>query len=335
MQNDVRIFAWGKGPWLSPDSQKDPKLNMVERSCTRGSLMITGFGPAPKSFLLSPSPHRGRNYWAPTTRRLFGGQIVGQALVAAAKSVSEDVHMHSLHCYFVREGDPKVPVLYQVERTRTGASFSVRSVKAVQHGKAIFICQVSFQQAQPSPMQHQFSMPTVPPPEELLDSETLIDQYLRDPNLQEKYRVGLNRIPAREVPIEIKPVNPPPLNQLQSMEPKQMFWVRARGYIGEGDIKMHCCVAAYISDYAFLGTAALPHRWQHKVRFMVSLDHSMWFHAPFRADHWMLYECESPWAGGSRGLVQGRLWRRDGVLAVSCAQEGVIRVNPRVSKSKL
>uniref|UniRef100_A0A9L0TSG8 Acyl-coenzyme A thioesterase 8 n=5 Tax=Euteleostomi TaxID=117571 RepID=A0A9L0TSG8_HORSE len=239
---------------------------------------------------------RGRNYWAPTTRRLFGGQIVGQALVAAAKSVSEDVHMHSLHCYFVREGDPKVPVLYQVERTRTGASFSVRSVKAVQHGKAIFICQVSFQQAQPSPMQHQFSMPTVPPPEELLDSETLIDQYLRDPNLQEKYRVGLNRIPAREVPIEIKPVNPPPLNQLQSMEPKQMFWVRARGYIGEGDIKMHCCVAAYISDYAFLGTAALPHRWQHKVRFMVSLDHSMWFHAPFRADHWMLYECESPWA---------------------------------------
>uniref|UniRef100_F6W0D2 Troponin C, skeletal muscle n=1 Tax=Equus caballus TaxID=9796 RepID=F6W0D2_HORSE len=207
---------------------------------------------------------RGRNYWAPTTRRLFGGQIVGQALVAAAKSVSEDVHMHSLHCYFVREGDPKVPVLYQVERTRTGASFSVRSVKAVQHGKAIFICQVSFQQAQPSPMQHQFSMPTVPPPEELLDSETLIDQYLRDPNLQEKYRVGLNRIPAREVPIEIKPVNPPPLNQLQSMEPKQMFWVRARGYIGEGDIKMHCCVAAYISDYAFLGTAALPHRWQHK-----------------------------------------------------------------------
>uniref|UniRef100_F6YQK7 Acyl-CoA thioesterase 8 n=1 Tax=Equus caballus TaxID=9796 RepID=F6YQK7_HORSE len=175
---------------------------------------------------------RGRNYWAPTTRRLFGGQIVGQALVAAAKSVSEDVHMHSLHCYFVREGDPKVPVLYQVERTRTGASFSVRSVKAVQHGKAIFICQVSFQQAQPSPMQHQFSMPTVPPPEELLDSETLIDQYLRDPNLQEKYRVGLNRIPAREVPIEIKPVNPPPLNQLQSMEPKQMFWVRARGYIG-------------------------------------------------------------------------------------------------------
>ncbi|XP_049635284.1 acyl-coenzyme A thioesterase 8 isoform X1 [Suncus etruscus] len=278
---------------------------------------------------------RGRHYWVPTTQRLFGGQIVGQALVAAAKSVTEDVNVHSLHCYFVRAGDPKVPVLYQVERIRTGTSFSVRSVKAVQHGKPIFICQASFQQAQPSPIQHQFSMPTVPPPEELLGQKTLIDQYLRDPNLHEKYRVGLNRIAAQEVPIEIRVVNPPTLKELQKLESKQMFWVRAQGHIGEGDIKMHCCVAAYISDYAFLGTALLPHISHHRAHFMASLDHSMWFHAPFRADHWMLYECESPWAGGSRGLVQGRLWRRDGVLAVSCAQEGVIRVTPSVSKSKL
>ncbi|KAF6284059.1 acyl-CoA thioesterase 8 [Rhinolophus ferrumequinum] len=232
-------------------------------------------------------------------------------------------------------GDPKVPVLYQVERTRTGTSFSVRSVKAVQHGKPIFVCQASFQQAQPSPVQHQCSMPAVPPPEELLDHEALIAQYLRDPNLHEKYRVGLNRIAAQEVPIEIKMVNPPTLNKLQNREPNQMFWVRARGHIGEGDIKMHCCVAAYISDYAFLGTALLPHHYQHKVCFMASLDHSMWFHAPFRADHWMLYECKSPWAGGSRALVHGQLWRRDGVLAVSCSQEGVIRVKPRVSESKL
>lgn len=157
----------------------------------------------------------------------------------------------------------------------------------------------------------------------------------RDPNLHKKYRVGLNRVAAQEVPIEIKVVNPPTLTQLQALEPKQMFWVRARGYIGEGDIKMHCCVAAYISDYAFLGTALLPHQSKYKVNFMASLDHSMWFHAPFRADHWMLYECESPWAGGSRGLVHGRLWRRDGVLAVTCAQEGVIRLKPQVSESKL
>ncbi|XP_032646914.1 acyl-coenzyme A thioesterase 8 [Chelonoidis abingdonii] len=277
---------------------------------------------------------RGRHHWVPVTRRLFGGQIVGQALVAAAKAVSEDVHAHSLHCYFVRAGDPMVPVLYQVERTRTGKSFSVRSVKAIQHGKPILICQASFQQSQESPVQHQFTMPTVPPPEELRTQEELIQKYLQDPNLVEKYRRGLNKILAQEVPVEIKPVNPSEILCQLPQEPKQLFWVRARGYIGECDMKLHCCVAAYISDYAFLGTALLPHR-QHPVKFMVSLDHSMWFHAPFRADHWMLYECESPWAGGCRGLVHGRLWRRDGVLAVTCAQEGVIRVKQSPAESKL
>ncbi|NXA43044.1 ACOT8 thioesterase, partial [Eudromia elegans] len=235
---------------------------------------------------------------------------------------------------FPAPGDPKVPVLYEVERTRTGRSFSVRSVKAIQHGKPIFICQASFQLVQESPVQHQFSMPAVPPPEELLTQEELINTFLQNPNLAERYRKQLNKIEAKDVPIDIKPVNPPGMFFSEAQEPKLLFWVRARGYIGECDSKVHCCVAAYISDYAFLGTALLPHR-QHDVKFMVSLDHSMWFHAPFRADHWMLYECESPWAGGCRGLVHGRLWRRDGVLAVTCAQEGVIRVAQKPESSKL
>uniref|UniRef100_A0A8B9V7T8 Acyl-CoA thioesterase 8 n=1 Tax=Anas zonorhyncha TaxID=75864 RepID=A0A8B9V7T8_9AVES len=183
-------------------------------------------------------------------------------------------------------------------------------------------------------MQHQFSMPAVPPPEELLTQEELIARFLQNPNLAEKYRRRLNKIQAENVPIDIKPVNPPDIFTTEQQEPKQLFWVRARGYIGDADMKAHCCVAAYISDYAFLGTALLPHR-QYNVKFMVSLDHSMWFHAPFRADHWMLYECESPWAGGCRGLVHGRLWRRDGVLAVTCAQEGVIRVEQKPTQSKL
>ncbi|KAG8446540.1 hypothetical protein GDO86_014118 [Hymenochirus boettgeri] len=122
---------------------------------------------------------RGSHYWVPKTQRLFGGQIVGQALVAAASSVSEDVYVHSLHCYFVRAGDPKVPALYQVERIRDGRSFCVRSVKAIQHGVPILICQASFQQLQESPLQHQFTMPTVPPPEDLLSREELINKYLR------------------------------------------------------------------------------------------------------------------------------------------------------------
>ncbi|KAJ6655530.1 hypothetical protein lerEdw1_005001 [Lerista edwardsae] len=122
---------------------------------------------------------RGQHHWVPVTRRLFGGQIVGQALVAAARAVGAELQAHSLHCYFVRAGDPTVPVLYQVERTRTGRSFSVRSVKAVQHGQPILICQASFQQAQPTPIQHQFHMPDVPLPEELLTQEELIQKYLR------------------------------------------------------------------------------------------------------------------------------------------------------------
>ncbi|KAM6113054.1 acyl-coenzyme A thioesterase 8 [Pterocles gutturalis] len=277
---------------------------------------------------------RGRHHWVPATQRLFGGQIVGQALVAAARAVSRDEQVHSLHCYFVRAGDPSVPVLYEVERTRTGKSFSVRSVKAIQHGKPIFTCQASFQLCQSSPVQHQFTMPAVPPPEELLTQEELIQKFLQNPNLAERYRKHLNKIQAEDVPIDIKPVNPPDMFCSELQEPKQLFWVRARGYIGETDMKVHCCVAAYISDYAFLGTALLPHR-QYHIKVMVSLDHSMWFHAPFRADHWMLYECESPWSGGSRALVQGRLWRRDGVLAVTCAQEGVIRVKQPPDESKL
>uniref|UniRef100_A0A3Q3WV44 Acyl-coenzyme A thioesterase 8 n=1 Tax=Mola mola TaxID=94237 RepID=A0A3Q3WV44_MOLML len=278
--------------------------------------------------------YRGTHHWVPRTQRLFGGQIVGQALVAAAKSVGDNLFAHSLHCYFVRAGDPKVPVLYQVERTRDGRSFSVRSVKAIQHGQPILICQASFHMQQESPLQHQFTMPVVPQPEDLLTVEELIHLYLSKPDLAENAKQDLNKLLAIEVPIVIKPVNPPHFYRLPASEPRKLFWVRARGHIGEGNMKLHCCVAAYVSDFAFLGTALLPYP-NYRAKFMASLDHAMWFHSTFRSDEWMLYECESPWAGGSRGLVQGRLWRRDGVLAASCSQEGVLRVKPVTEPSKL
>ncbi|AWP03421.1 Acyl-coenzyme A thioesterase 8 [Scophthalmus maximus] len=278
--------------------------------------------------------YRGTHHWVPHTQRLFGGQIVGQALVAAAKSVGENLYAHSLHCYFVRAGDPKVPILYQVDRTRDGNSFTVRSVRAIQHGQPILICQASFQKLQPSPLHHQCTMPVVPPPEDLLTVEELIQLYLNKPDLSEKSRQGLNKLLANEVPIEIKPVQPKPLYSPTASEPRKLFWVRAQGYIGEGNMKLHCCVAAYVSDFAFLGTALLPYP-DYRAHFLASLDHSMWFHSTFRSDEWMLYECDSPWAGGSRGLVHGRLWRRDGVLAVSCSQEGVLRVKALTETSKL
>ncbi|XP_061901440.1 acyl-coenzyme A thioesterase 8 [Entelurus aequoreus] len=278
--------------------------------------------------------YRGTHHWVPRTQRLFGGQIIGQALVAAAKSVSDHLYAHSLHCYFVRAGDPKVPVLYQVDRTRDGRSFTVRSVKAIQHGQPIMICQASFQMPQPSPLQHQFTMPVVVPPEELLTVEELIQIYLSKPDLAENARQGFSKLLANEVPIDIKPVNPSQFYRPAAADPKKLFWVRARGHIGEGNMKLHCCVAAYISDFALLGIAILPYP-KYRAEFTASLDHAMWFHNTFRSDEWLLYECESPWAGGSRGLVQGRLWRRDGVLAASCSQEGVLRVKPVAEPSKL
>ncbi|CAL1608768.1 unnamed protein product [Knipowitschia caucasica] len=278
--------------------------------------------------------YRGTHHWVPKSQRLFGGQIVGQALVAAAKSVNDSLYAHSLHCYFVRAGDPKVPVLYQVDRTRDGRSFSVRSVKAIQHGKPILICQASFHILQPSPIEHQFTMPVVPPPEDLRTIEELIQIYLNKPDLAENLKLGLNKLLANEVPIEIKPVSPPTFNRAFATEPKMVFWVRARGFIGEGNMKLHTCVAAYVSDYSFLRTALLPYPNQ-RVMFSASLDHAMWFHSTFRSDEWMLYECESPWAGGCRGLVQGKMWRRDGVLAASCSQEGVLRVKSAKHSSKL
>ncbi|XP_034440303.1 acyl-coenzyme A thioesterase 8 [Hippoglossus hippoglossus] len=278
--------------------------------------------------------YRGTHHWIPRSKRLFGGQIIGQALVAAAKSVDDNLHAHSLHCYFVRAGDPKVPVLYQVDRTRDGRSFTVRSVRAIQHGQPILVCQASFHKLQPSPVQHQFTMPVVPPPEDLLTVEELIHLHLNKPDLSEKLRQGLNKLLANEIPIEIKPVQPLPSYRPAACEPKKLFWVRAQGYIGEGNMKLHCCVAAYVSDFAFLGTALLPYP-SYRAQFVASLDHAMWFHTTFRSDEWMLYECDSPWAGGSRGLVQGRLWRRDGVLAVSCSQEGVLRVKSLTEPSKL
>ncbi|KAK5934623.1 hypothetical protein CgunFtcFv8_015003 [Champsocephalus gunnari] len=284
----------------SPEAQKDQDLK---------SVLVTSVLNLEE---MDVDLYRGTHHWVPRSQRLFGGQIIGQALVAAAKSVGDNLYAHSLHCYFVRAGDPKVPVLYQVDRIRDGRSFTVRSVRAIQHGQPILICQASFQMLQPSPLQHQFTMPAVPPPEDLLTAEELIRLYLSKPDLAEKYKLGLNKLLAIE----------------------NLFWVRARGYIGEGNMKLHCCVAAYVSDFALLGTALLPYP-GYRAQFAASLDHAMWFHSTFRSDEWMLYECESPWAGGSRGLVQGRLWRRDGVLAASCSQEGVLRVKPVTRPSKL
>ncbi|CAH1780113.1 unnamed protein product, partial [Owenia fusiformis] len=288
--------------------------------------------------------YRGTNLWKPLhSRAVFGGQVVGQALVAATKTVADNMHVHSLHCYFVNAGDNRVPIIHHVDRVRDGKSFCTRSVKANQQGTPILTMQVSFHINENGGFSHQYTMPDVPKPDDLLSSEELTRKYLETEELSAKHRAYLESSLAVEVPMEMRPVNPftfyaRRIGTTVAHEPKQMIWIRASGHLDDDPAEMHMnlhrCLAAYISDFSLLGTATLPHpdfRWG----MGASLDHSMWFHTPFRADEWMLYECESPQAGGNRALVCGRLWKQDGTLAVTVTQEGLLRPYVPQDKSKL
>jgi len=251
-------------------------------------------------------------------QRVFGGQVAGQALVAAGRTVERGV-VHSLHAYFLRSGDPRIPILYEVDRIRDGRSFTTRRVVAVQHGKAIFHLSASFQPPEDGPT-HQTTMPDVPPPEAVPSFEERIAPDL--PSLSEPVRKWM----MRDRPIDSRaveggsPVNPKP------RPPKQHVWLRAKGTLPD-DLLLHQCVVAYASDLSLLDTATLPHAiaWNDPSYMMASLDHAMWFHRPFRADEWLLYAQESPTAGGGRGFCMGHIFRQDGTLVVSVVQEGLIR----------
>ena len=254
--------------------------------------------------------------------RVFGGQVAGQALVAAGRTVADRV-VHSLHAYFLRPGDPKVPILYQVDRIRDGKSFTTRRVVAIQHGEAIFHLSASFQTTERG-LEHQIPMPAAPPPESL-------------PTLKERTAEMLSRAPEemkrwlmRERPIDVRPVNPGDHLRPEKAEPRQLVWLRADGRLPD-PLLLHQCVVAYASDLTLLDTATLPHAisWFDPRFQMASLDHAMWFHRPFRADEWLLYAQESPSASGARGFAMGHIFRLDGTLAVSVVQEGLIRLRGR------
>jgi acyl-CoA thioesterase-2 len=256
-------------------------------------------------------------------QRVFGGQVAGQALVAAGRTV-ERGQVHSLHAYFLRPGDPNVPILYDVDRIRDGKTFATRRVVAIQHGKAIFNLAASFQPLEHGP-EHQMTMPDAPDPESLPSPAERLEK-IRDALPKE----ALEWL-SRDRPIEIRPVvagNPwKPVKR----PPRQLVWIRASGTLPD-DPLIHQCVVCYASDLTLLDTAALPHAipWNDPAYVMASLDHAMWFHRPFRADEWLLYAQESPFAGGARGFTMGHLFTRDGRLVVSVAQEGLIRpVAPR------
>jgi acyl-CoA thioesterase-2 len=262
---------------------------------------------------------RGRTS-AVRRQRVFGGQVAGQALVAAARTVDEQFHVHSLHAYFLRPGDPAIPILYEVDRIRDGRSFVTRRVVAIQHGRAIFNLQASFH-IEEAGYEHADPMPLdVPDPEDLPDFMTRWRDFAD--RLGDDY--------SRDRPIDIRTADWEPSDRWQPLPPHQRVWLRANGTLPDDPV-LHACVATYASDMTLLDTCLLPHAigaLEDNV-FMASLDHAMWFHRPFRADEWMLYVEDTPSASGGRGLARGSIYTRAGELAVSVVQEGLIRAKDR------
>ncbi len=252
------------------------------------------------------------------SQRVFGGQVAGQALVAAGRTVEAGA-VHSLHAYFLRPGDPSVPLLYQVDRIRDGRSFTTRRVSAIQHGRPIFHLSASFQREEEG-LSHQIEMPDAPDPESLPRWSEFMAPLLGDAPAE------IRRWMERERPIDARHVNP--VNPLapDKAPPRQLVWIRADGKLPDSPL-LHQCVMAYASDMTLLDTVSLPHAiaWTDRSYQMASLDHAMWFHRSFRADEWLLYAQESDTASGARGFATGRVFTLDGRLVVSVAQEGLMR----------
>jgi acyl-CoA thioesterase-2 len=259
-------------------------------------------------------------------KRVFGGQVIAQALVAAYRTVENRV-CHSLHAYFIRPGDPSVPILYEVDRARDGKSFTTRRVVAIQHGEQILNLAASFQIPE-SGFTHQSQMPDTKKPAELKSEDEL--RALAKDHIPKEFQKQF----ARPRPIELKPVDPRQMISPAKTEPKKQMWLRARGKVDPKDIALQQCLLAYASDMGILDTATKPHgvNWFTGGVQMASLDHSMWFHEPFDISDWLLYTMDSPSASGARGFNRGEIFTESGVLVSSVAQEGLMR--PREPKFK-
>lgn len=264
---------------------------------------------------------RGQNYLAPWGR-VFGGQVLAQALHAAQQTVPEDRKLHSLHAYFILAGDIKQPIVYDVERIRDGGSFTTRRIVAIQKGRPIFNMSASFHK-QSEAFSHQFAMPQVPPPDNLKNDKELFEE-VKDklPTMVKMLQDGR--------PIEFRPVEPTDLVNPQKAEPYRHVWFKAKGKLPD-ELSAHQQVLTYTSDYSLLGTATLPHRGQFKAGdlYMASLDHAMWFHRDFRIDEWLLYALDSPSASNSRGFARGNIFNHKGELVASTVQEGLMALRKK------
>ncbi|GGD38476.1 acyl-CoA thioesterase II [Pseudoxanthomonas indica] len=265
------------------------------------------------------------------TKYVFGGQVLGQALSAAQATVAGEGERraHSLHAYFLRAGNIEAPIVYEVDRTRDGGSFSVRRVTAIQHGRVVFFCAASFQAEEPS-AEHQLGMPEVPQPEDVDPSPQVPAEVMAT------LPIKVQRWLSRRGPFEFRHVYPRDELNPPKRPPFQQVWFRLAEKVGDSP-ELHRALLAYASDFQLLGTATYPHGisyYQPNVQ-MASLDHALWFHRPFRADDWLLYSIDSPSAQSSRGLARGQIFDRHGRLVASTAQEGLIRVVPDAEAAAL
>lgn len=261
--------------------------------------------------------YRGQSYRTPWGR-VFGGQVLAQAIHAAQLTVPDDRVLHSMHAYFLLAGDIDMPIVYDVEHVRNGGSYTTRRIKAIQKGRPIFTMEASFQIAEKG-LSHSIEMPDVPSPDGLLNDQQL-GEALKEVSPQ------LYKLTRIERPIECRPTRGLDQYLKPEGESRQHIWIKARGTLSDSD-RTHQVALTYVSDYNLLATALLPH-WalvSKKKVFMASLDHAMWFHRPFRMDDWLLYSIESPSASSGRGYSRGDLFTRDGELVASVAQEGLIR----------
>ena len=254
-------------------------------------------------------------------QRVFGGQTIAQALVAAQRTVEPDRHVHSLHGYFMRPGDTTLPIVYEVDRIRDGGSFTTRRVIAIQHGEAIFSLEASFQGDEEG-LEHQVPMPLgVPTPDTLLSQQELMGKF------GEAVPEGIRRYWERERPIEMKPAMLQHYTSREKLEPRQNIWIRTTGPV-PADRAIQSAVLAYLSDMTLLDTSTFAHGraiFDPDIQ-AASLDHAMWFHRPNPLDGWLLYTQDSPSTQGSRGFTRGTLYAEDGTLVASVAQEGLIRL---------
>jgi acyl-CoA thioesterase-2 len=249
--------------------------------------------------------------------RVFGGQVAGQALVAAGRTVPPERKVHSLHAYFIRPGDPSIPIVYEVDRIRDGRSFTTRRVVAVQRGKAIFSLSASFHQVEPG-VEHAELMPDVPAPDDLPSRvESLA-----------KFADKLGPFATAPQPIDVRYVTDPPWElRGKGSEARSQVWMRADGTLPDDEL-LHVCVLTYASDMTLLDSILVRHGvyWGFDNVLGASLDHALWFHRPFRADEWFLYDCVSPSASGARGMATGRFFAQDGTLLATVVQEGLLRI---------